>query len=526
MSRSVARLQVFPAADGNPQHVGTRSLQTIDNVLCSLFEHARPTVKEISEWASDRKGFGLAWVLLEFIKTGRALLPLERLDLSDFSLGAGKLTCLFSSLPEGPHFVETLRCSPHVCKDKSLSVLLSFFERLKGGGTGGGTSICLKTLDLSKCDLDDIADVMFLLLPRSVEHLDLSGNRLRTPSMTVLSSVLALDRLPHLLSFDLSDNPLGPSGLRALSRGLSSPTQVLHLQSLKLARTKVREEGVETLAEALKARKTTSLQTLDLEGNDMRAGGLKQLASAVNEEAVPHLRVLTLKENKLTRLRSNEVDFAPLAEFLSTSALKELEELDLSDNPLYVGGNEGDFAFAAALLVPGRFPKLRRLNLGGFPMHSGQVEVFATALGVEGAPSFEELVLSHAGEGESSEGIVALANALGSGHQSQLRAFRMHHRGDILREAFVGFSGSLGAGKNPNLRSLELFVLSRGDGSEFSGGVSAMAEVIREGGLSSLENFRLNIFVRSTDGAALASLGEALGGGGCPSLQKLDFALE
>uniref|UniRef100_A0A0G4H4B4 Uncharacterized protein n=1 Tax=Chromera velia CCMP2878 TaxID=1169474 RepID=A0A0G4H4B4_9ALVE len=165
-----------------------------------------------------------------------------------------------------------------------------------GTQSGGDTSIFLKTLQLAKCDLGGAAVVIFHHLPRSLEHLELSGNRLRRASTESLGTSLSFGWLPNLLSLDLTDNPLGPSGLKAFARGLSSSPQSLPLQSLKLARTKIKAEGVEALAEALKAKKTTSLQTLDLAENEMRPAGLKHFASAVNAEAVPHLKVLVLRE--------------------------------------------------------------------------------------------------------------------------------------------------------------------------------------------------------------------------------------
>uniref|UniRef100_A0A0G4IEA1 Uncharacterized protein n=1 Tax=Chromera velia CCMP2878 TaxID=1169474 RepID=A0A0G4IEA1_9ALVE len=524
---------------------GTVSLQRIDTVICSLIEHARPTAQEISELASDKEGFGLALVLLRFVRTGRSLLPLASLDLSGirtclnagFSLSARKLKLLLSSLPSGPGVVETLRCGPHVCKGACLPVLLDFLLRLKAGGMGGVPSICLKTLNLAKCDLGERINPFFHLLPGSLEHLDLSGNRLRSVSMESLGSVFSFGWLPSLLSLDLSDNPLGPSGLRAFARGLSWSPQSLPLQCLKLVRTKAKAEGVEALAEALKAKKTTSLQTLDLAENEMGPAGLKHVASAVNAEAVPDLRVLMLKSNRLAHLASRETDYAPIAELLSTSALKELEELDLDNNSLFdqrLGGEEegeggeggeGEAvqASAAALAVPGRFPKLRRLVLGGefsCSMTSEQLLAFATGLGVGDLPSLQELVLPLGGSEENPEGVISLANALSSGQLSQLRDLQIEHRDDMTSDAFATLSRSLATGKAPLLQSLNIEMW----GENAEGGVEALAEGFRRGALSFLTSCRL--YVRDmfcTKGYALSTLGLALGNGGCPALQKRDL---
>uniref|UniRef100_A0A0G4IFW2 tRNA (guanine(46)-N(7))-methyltransferase n=1 Tax=Chromera velia CCMP2878 TaxID=1169474 RepID=A0A0G4IFW2_9ALVE len=542
MSQAFCRSQNSPPAEEDLCRSGTVSLQRIDTVICSLIEHARPTAQEISELASDKEGFGLALVLLRFVRTGRSLLPLASLDLSGFSLSARKLKLLLSSLPSGPGIVETLRCGPHVCKDGCLPVLLDFLLRLKAGVTVGVSSICLKTLNLAKCDLGERINPFFHLLPGSLEHLDLSGNRLRSVSMEGLGSVFSFGWLPCLLSLDLSDNPLGPSGLRAFARGLSSSPQSLPLQSLKLARTKAEAAGMEELADALKAKKTTSLQTLDLAENEMRPEGLKHLASAVNAEAVPDLRVLMLRNNRLAHLASGQRDYAPIAELLSTSALKELEELHLNENSLFderlAGGGEGEGeggegdegeavqASAAALAVPGRFPRLRRLVLGGefsFSMTSEQLAAFAKGLGVGGLPSLQELVLPWGGSVENPEGVISLANALSSGHLSQLRDLKIEHRDDMTSHAFATLSRSLATGKAPLLQSLDLQMWNE----NAEGGVEALAEGFRRGGLSSLTSFRLDVRdMFCTKGYALSTLGLAFGGsggGGCPALQKLDL---
>eukprot|EP00820_Chromera_velia_P002062 Cvel_15673.t2-p1 / transcript=Cvel_15673.t2 / gene=Cvel_15673 / organism=Chromera_velia_CCMP2878 / gene_product=hypothetical protein / transcript_product=hypothetical protein / location=Cvel_scaffold1170:13702-15567(+) / protein_length=622 / sequence_SO=supercontig / SO=protein_coding / is_pseudo=false len=330
--------------------------------------------------------------------------------------------------------------------------------------------------------------------------------------MEGLGTVFSFGWLPSLLNLDLSDNPLGPSGLRAFARGLSSSPQSLPLQSLKLARTKAKAEGVEALAEALKAK------------------------------TVPDLRVLMLKNNRLANLAPGERDDAPIAELLSTSALKELEELHLNENSLFderlAGGEEGEGeggeggegevfqASAAALAVPGRFPNLRRLDLGGrlySSMRSEQFLAFATGLGVGGLPSLQELVIPRwASLGNpSTEGVVALANALSSGQLSQLRDLQIEARDDMTSDAFATLSRSLATGKAPLLQSLDLQMWNE----NAEGGVEALAEGLPRGGLSSLTSFRLDARdMFCTKGYALSTLGLAFGGnGGCPALQKLDL---
>uniref|UniRef100_A0A0G4HNQ1 Uncharacterized protein n=1 Tax=Chromera velia CCMP2878 TaxID=1169474 RepID=A0A0G4HNQ1_9ALVE len=454
---------------------------------------------------------------------GRSLLPLATLDLSGFSLSARKLKVLLSSLPS----VETLRCGPQVCKDACLPVLLDFLQRLKVGGAGGVPSIFLKTLKFAKCDLGEAAVVIFHHLPRSLEYLDLSGNRLRSVSMEGLGSVLSFAWLPSLLSLDLSDNPLGSSGVKTFARGLSSSPQSLPLQTLKLARTKAKAEGVQALAEALKAKKTTSLQTLDLAENEMRPAGLKHLASAVNAEAVPHLRVLVLKENELTKVTDQEKDCAPISELLTTNALKGLQEFDLSDNCLFdegvgeIGGGGGGVQLSAATVaVPGRFPKLRRLDLGRVSpsiICSEQLAAFAGALGVGGLPSLEELVIPFGGseQNPNPQGVVSLANALTSGHLSQLRGLTLPSRDDVTDEAFASLTRSLVTGKTSLLQTVNLEIRNINSAE----GLGALAGGIRGGRFCALTSFRLCLGDHIPEsGHALSSLGLAFGSGGCTAV--------
>uniref|UniRef100_A0A0G4HQR0 Uncharacterized protein n=1 Tax=Chromera velia CCMP2878 TaxID=1169474 RepID=A0A0G4HQR0_9ALVE len=494
MSRSPTTEQKLSPAEGKGKGVGDQSKERKDNELCILVDHGCPTAETMSQMASSRSGYGLAWLLLHFINMGRSKLPFEKLDLVDFSLNARKLKLLLASFLSGPGILETLKFN---------------------------------------CDLSDTASGIFDLLPSSLEHVDLSGNRLRCQCMEAVSSALSSGGLPKLLSLDLSDNPLRPSGVRALAKCLSSSKVPLPLQSLKLARTKAKAEGVETLAEALKAKKTTSLQTLDLAENEMRPAGLKHLASAINAEAVPRLRVLILKLNYLTLVAGDnrdyvpttDTDYGPIAEFLSTSALKELEEFDLGGNHIFdreIGVGEGGWVSAAAFGTANRFPGLRRLNLGGSDsqMLPRQLKVFATALGVKGAPSLEEVVIPREGYPDTPGGVVALANALSSGHLSQLRSLKIANRRDIKSDAFAKLCRSLTTGKTSSLQTLELNTLSCKD--VVDDGLWALAEGIGEGGLSSLKSLRLSF--SPVEGVALSSLGLALGRGGCRCLQELHLS--
>uniref|UniRef100_A0A0G4I274 Uncharacterized protein n=1 Tax=Chromera velia CCMP2878 TaxID=1169474 RepID=A0A0G4I274_9ALVE len=215
-------------AGDDPKDVGA-------SVLSTIFSHAEPPAEVISGLVSHKESFGTGWLVLQFIKQMGVGLPLEKLDLT----------------------------GPHVCKGPRLIMLNRFLQSLRVGVGGFGKRVpaSLKTLNLSKCDLSDSAGMNLLhSLPPSLEHLDLSENRLRLLSMEALKTAFIDDTLSKLLYLDVSKNPLGPSGVATLARGLSGSRGALLLQTLKLKRTGTKNEGVKALSEPSKEGKTPSLQ--------------------------------------------------------------------------------------------------------------------------------------------------------------------------------------------------------------------------------------------------------------------------
>uniref|UniRef100_A0A0K6SA66 Uncharacterized protein n=1 Tax=Chromera velia CCMP2878 TaxID=1169474 RepID=A0A0K6SA66_9ALVE len=520
MPQSTTTEQNSPPVEGEKRRNGRDVAEKANSELWVLLDHASPTIEEISKMGCRRNGFGIALLLLQFMRKERLHLhlPLETLDLSDFSLSSSTLKLLLSSIPLDSSHLETLKCGPTVSRGDCLSVLLDFL-RLKAGAAGGTPSICLKTLDLTKCDLDDDACTRLLMnLPPSLIQLDLSDNRLHFRCMEAVGSVLSSGSLSSLVSVDLSDNPLGPPGFRALSKGLSLASHPLPLQCLRLAQTRAQAEGVRELAEALKEKKMTSLQTLDLEGNEMKEEGLKHLTSAFSTGAVPQLRVLILKSNQL-------ITHYCLRAFFHRSVLSELEVLDLSEDKRTCkslsryGGSYSDFEAVAS---PSRFPKLRRLDLGcSRPvMSSSEFDSFASGLGVDGASPLEEIVFTDGNRGSVSDGVVAFADALSSGHLPQLRGLTLHRPSDLRGEEFATLCESLTTGNAARLQTLDLEF--RPVDPDATTGVLAIGKAMREKGLYSLESFRLSI--RSgVGGAAMSALGMAMGWGGCPRLKNLDL---
>uniref|UniRef100_A0A0G4FQ61 Uncharacterized protein n=1 Tax=Chromera velia CCMP2878 TaxID=1169474 RepID=A0A0G4FQ61_9ALVE len=489
--------------------------------ICATFDHARPAAEVISELSSSRDSFGLALLLLDVMKKKRVCLPLPVLNLSDFSLSAGKLRLLLSFLSSEWGTLEILKCGPEVCRGALLSVLINFLQHLKEkAGVGETGAICLKTLDLSGCDLfDSDASRIFLSLPRTLE------SPLSFPS---LGSLLEFRWLPSLLSLDLSGIPLGPSGIAALSKGLaggtlwsagslhSSGTQAatLPLKVLKLSNTEAKAKGVETLAEALKAKQLVSLEVLDLGSNRIYPQGLMHLAAAIGAEAVPILRVLILKDNRLTDI---ELSFEEIEQSMFDEEEEE-EEVERDFSALarknYVGSH------AAQIVAAGRFPKLRILDLANTGIVSFDLEEMSKCLGDGGVPFLEELDVSeiYDEENASSKGISAFSDAIESGHLSRLNALKLCRPDDMVDEGFPKVSRILACGKLLSLRSLEL----HSNKENVEEGVIHLAEGIESGRLPMLESLSLSLgYFSEVGGSALAALGRALGGGGVPLLKKL-----
>uniref|UniRef100_A0A0G4FN25 Uncharacterized protein n=1 Tax=Chromera velia CCMP2878 TaxID=1169474 RepID=A0A0G4FN25_9ALVE len=119
--------------------------------LCSVLTHGNPSPEVLSELLAHREGFGLAWVLLQFVRLKRSRVAVTTLDLSKFSLGGGKLNLILSALPEGPESVETLKGGSHVCTEPRLTSLCRFLQNLRRTEGGGGVAVggSLRTLVLA-----------------------------------------------------------------------------------------------------------------------------------------------------------------------------------------------------------------------------------------------------------------------------------------------------------------------------------------------------------------------------------------
>uniref|UniRef100_A0A0G4HA85 Uncharacterized protein n=1 Tax=Chromera velia CCMP2878 TaxID=1169474 RepID=A0A0G4HA85_9ALVE len=422
-------------------------------------------------------------------------LPISSLDLSKFPLDAGKLGLLLSSLPAGPDFLETLKGGPHVCKGPCLSVLNRFLQSVRVGvgvgGLGGAASASSKTLNLSK-------------------------NRLRSHSMEALRSAFSEGTLSKLLGLDVSNNPLGPSGVATLARGLSASERALPLQSLKLSKTAAKAEGAKALSVPLKKGKAPSLQVLDLGGNDMRAEGVGGLVGTVGAGTLSSLRVLVLKNNSVAKKsEGGEWNFRGLAALFSHE-FPALQELDLSGNE-FQGPSGADTAapMIGEAVEGGRLPSVRTLMLNDTRMREADITAVFSALTEGRAPHVETLRLPKLDTPSSQ----ALPSALDSGHLAQMHEVTLDDR---YADGVGVVTRSLVSGRTPSLRILRIKTddSPEGDSDEVLG---ALADGLRGGGLRSLADLDLQI-VDEVSSERMSEFGRALGAGGASSLKRLSLS--
>uniref|UniRef100_A0A0G4FVG0 Ion transport domain-containing protein n=1 Tax=Chromera velia CCMP2878 TaxID=1169474 RepID=A0A0G4FVG0_9ALVE len=526
------------------------TLQSVHRVVVDKLEL-------ISGLASRKEGFSTALLFLHLVKMGRVNFRrdmIAQIDLSEFELGPGKLSLFLCSLLSSLKIPRSLQCGPRVCEDRFLPALGHFVEMTGEGGSNGDTAP-LQALLLNKCKLDDSrGGALLSSAPIFLEELDLSQNRLRVSCMETLRFLLVFSRLQNLRSLNLSDNPLGPAGVQVLGRGLGGAENALPLQTLKLARTGAKLEGIKALVEGLKAKKTVSLQTLDLGGNFLGAPGVRAFAEAVTEGGVPDLKVLILNSVEAT-LRDPEdeqggPDIEPLTHLLSSAALVCLEELDLresggvGEDAVWWGDGRSNAAAAiatacAAAIEGGGLPSLRHVFFSS-GVGSEAVNRLAAAFRAGRCPHLGVLDLPGSGEGglggegdTDPGGLVALGSAIMEGRLSKLSVLKLRKRNDMYGQAIESLGRALGApGGTPALRTLEMEVVpvvSANEEGEVGGeedmrgrdGICALAEAVRGGRLSALENFVLVESGSGVEETAFAAVARTFGVGGVRSLQRL-----
>jgi hypothetical protein len=170
---------------------------------------------------------------------------LRSLDLTANGLGAAGAAVLFAALGTGRGQNRTLQTLS--LADNHIDLLST---PLTGGGTGGGggcggasSSTVHQQEELCRQHLQLVAQ------NRSVESLDLSGNRLGDDGVVMIAPLVGGAANGKLRSLRLAGAGLGPAGVTALMAALKANTA---LQVLGLTGNELGVEGAARVAEELK----------------------------------------------------------------------------------------------------------------------------------------------------------------------------------------------------------------------------------------------------------------------------------
>ena len=134
----------------------------------------------------------------------------------------------------------------------------------------------------------------------SLSDLSLAGNKFWPAGAEVLAAALRRGAMFTLKVLDLRTNPLGKQGVVALATALRKHPALVHLT---LERCELCDDGVATLLKDLGKDDFTTLKTLDLEGNEMvTAASATMIASAIDRGALPKLRTVFFTPSKTEAL--------------------------------------------------------------------------------------------------------------------------------------------------------------------------------------------------------------------------------
>ncbi|XP_062405334.1 NACHT, LRR and PYD domains-containing protein 3-like, partial [Sardina pilchardus] len=243
-------------------------------------------------------------------------------------------------------------------------------------------------IDLKKYNTSDEGRRRLIPAVRCFRKARLADCKLTDKSCELVASVLQSPN--SLIELDLSDNDLGDSGVRLLSKGLSSPH--CKLQTLRLCNCGISDGGYVCLALTLMLN-PSCVKELDVSNNHPGESAQKLLSAAL-EDLHSKVEDLELAGNKLTD-KSSE---------LVASVLKSpntLTELDLSNKDL---GDSGVQLLSKGLSSPNCKLQILRLCKCGFSSE-GYV-CLALALMVN--PScVKELDVSNNHSGESAQKLLS-----------------------------------------------------------------------------------------------------------------------
>ncbi|XP_076134953.1 NACHT, LRR and PYD domains-containing protein 12-like [Alosa pseudoharengus] len=244
---------------------------------------------------------------------------LKALDLSSNPLEDSGVRLLSVGLKHTNCRLETLRLVGCGLTKYSCEVLTSALQ---------SENSLLKELDLSS---NPLMDSGVRLLSVGLEHTNCRLETLRLADCKITHNsceivVPVLQSTNALIKLDLGENDLGDSGVKLLSKGLSSP--YCKLQTLRLADCKLTDKSYEMVASVLQS--SNSLLQLNLSDNDLGDFGVQLLSKGLSSS---NCKIHTLR---LTDCKLSEKSCAIVATVLQSP--NSLIELDLSHNDLRDSG--------------------------------------------------------------------------------------------------------------------------------------------------------------------------------------------
>jgi len=184
---------------------------------------------------------------------------------------------------------------------------------------------------------------------RAATELDWWQKGLDTNDMAVLGMILRF--LPSLQSLEVSDNPVGDTGMQAMCAGLGVGT-ASSLSVLNLAGNKFGPAGAEVLAAALGRGAMPKLEELKIYCNAIGSQGLTALAA-------PLRKMPALKRLLLNSCDTGDEGVASLVDNLGKNDFKKLEMLGLLDDNITDAG----CAALASSLDTGGMPMIDKIVL-------------------------------------------------------------------------------------------------------------------------------------------------------------------
>ncbi|XP_076137441.1 NACHT, LRR and PYD domains-containing protein 12-like [Alosa pseudoharengus] len=253
----------------------------------------------------------------------------------------------------------------------------------------------LKELDMSS---NSLMDSGVRLLSVGLKHTNCKLETLRLADCKITHNsceivVSVLQSTNALIKLDLGENYLGDSGVKLLSKGLSSPD--CKLQTLRLADCKLTEKSYEMVASVLQS--PNSLQQLDLSDNYLGDSGVQLLSKGLSSS---NCKIHTLR---LTDCKLSARSCGIVASVLQSP--NSLIELDLSHNVLRDSG-----VYLLSKGLSSSHCKLQTLRLADCKLTDKLGEIVASVL--QSPNSLLQLNFSNNDPGDS--GVQLLSKGLSS----------------------------------------------------------------------------------------------------------------